>query len=247
MTPGELVDLYKVSQVAEHLVVRSANFLKIGDHLGTKTMCIKSYVHLLLYHAFRLHQPRVYVDLKLTAGKERHVFAARAYQAGALKLVPYSSNILHVVVGGAEKRVSQPHIQLKLRTRMSVTTYTIVFAAAPAPKPDKSIHPLGKELIVPYWLVRSTGVKEQANMHYSTMKWTMSFSAGKEESFDEAVVVPILENSRVLKEGDELFVYKEPASLALAPLPEAAPSGSKRAKATVGKRLYQPKKKAMKR
>ena len=128
-----------------------------------------------------------------------------------------------------------------------MTTYTIVFAAPPAPKPDKSIHPLGKELIVPYWLVRSTGVKEQANMHYSTMKCTMSFSAGKEGPLDQAIVVPILENSRVLNPCDELFVYKEPASLAIVPLPEAAPSGSKRARATVGKRLYQPKKKAMKR
>ena len=191
------------------------------------------------------------VDLKLTAGKERHLVAADKYQVGTLKLVPYSSNILHVVVEGAEKRVSQPHIQLKLR--MSMTTYTIVFAAAPTPKPDKSIHPLGKELIVPYWLGRPTCSREQANMHYSSMKCTLSLTTGKEDSADEAIVVPIMQNSRTLEEGDELFVYKEEIgakteSLAPAPKPAArAPSGSKRVGSTVGKWPNQPKKKAMKR
>ena len=90
-------------------------------------------------------------------------------------------------------------------------------------------------------------------MHYSTMKCTMSFSAGKEESSDEAIVVPIMQNSRTLEEGDELFVYKEEIgakaeSLAPAPTPAArAPPRSKRVGSTVGTRLNQPKKKAMKR
>ena len=202
---------------------------------------------LVLCQTFRLHQPSVSVDLKLTAGKERHVFAADKYQAGTLKLVPYSSNIAQVAVKGTEKRTPGQHIQLTLKT------YTVVVVAASAPKPDKSMHPLGHELIVPYWLVRPTCSREQANMHYSSMKCTLSLATGKEDSADEAIVVAIMQNSRVLKEGDELFVHKEEIgakaeSLAPAPTPAArAPPRSKRVGSTVGTRLNQPKKKAMKR
>ena len=177
------------------------------------------------------------VDLKLTAGKERHVFAADKYQVGTLKLVPFSLNIGKIAVEETEKRVPQQHIKLKLRVG---TVYTVVVAAASTPKPDKSANPLKKELIVPYWLVRSTGDKEKANMHHSTMT-------------EEAVMIPILQNSRVLQEGDELFVHKEEIeakteSLAPAPKPAArAPPRSKRVGSTVGTRLNQPKKKAMKR
>ena len=84
-------------------------FLNIEQHGEATADCLKSHAKLLLFHAFRLHQPSVSVDLKLTAGKERHVFAADKYQAGTLKLVPYSSNILHVVVEGAEN-VYRSHI-----------------------------------------------------------------------------------------------------------------------------------------
>ena len=140
--------------------------------------------------------------------------------------------------------------------RVKGTVYAVVVAAASAPRPDKSADPLKKELIVPYWLVRTTGDKEKANMYYSTMKCTMSIAAGKEESAEDAVMIPILQNSRVLNEGDELFTNKEAIeppkeSLAPAPKQEAAPSASKRLYSgrgpQSGKLLDQPKKKARKR
>ena len=40
----------------------------------------------------------------------------------------------------------------------------VTIAAASALRPDKSSKPLSKNIIVPYWLVRSTSDKEKANM-----------------------------------------------------------------------------------
>ena len=132
-----------------------------------------------------------------------------------------------------------------------VHTYIITIAAPPPPKPDKSATPLRKDLIVPYWLVRTTSDKDKANMKDGTLKSTTTIGIGNEEWAEEAIIIPVLVNSKVLEEGDELLVYKEDGknkaeSLAPAPKPEAAPSGSKRVMPTAVKRLNQPKKKARK-
>ena len=88
-------------------------------------------------------------------------------------------------------------------------------------------------------------------MHPGTMKYTITVGAGKEESTEEAIMIPILQNSKLIHEGDELVMYIEkklekPETLAPAPKPEAAPS-QKRKIQTAPTRLNQPKKKAMKR
>ena len=85
--------------------------------------------------------------------------------------------------------------------------------SASYPKPDQSNKPFAKALVAPYWLVRETDDSDRANMHRSTLKCTMSFTAGKESA--AAIVIPILQNSRFVKEGDELLVYD--ADLAKAP------------------------------
>ena len=153
------------------------------------------------------------------------------------------------------------YIQLKIRQKaVGGTAYIATFSAASAPKPDKSSKPFAKELIVPYWFVRSTGDKERANMHYTTMKCTVAITAGKEEANDEHVLIPILQNLKPLKEGDELLIYHEvevktftiePAAAESAPKPHApatSQSPKKRAAVIAPKRLHQPpQKKAMKR
>ena len=229
---------------------RSKQFLKLEEHTEARLEYMRSQARLVLFQTFRLYQPSASVDLKLTAGRDRHVFAAGKYQAGTLKLVPYSPHIHNVAVEGQEKRANGGHIKLLLRVKGSA--YAVVVAAASAPRPDKSANPLKKELIVPYWLVRTTGDNEKANMQLSQMKCTVSVAAGKDESAEDSIMIPILQNSKVLNEGDELMTYKEAIvppkeSLAPAPKQEAAPSASKRARPTVGKRLNQPKNKGMKR
>ena len=60
--------------------------------------------------------------------------------------------------------------------------------------------PLVKELIVPFWLVRTTADRGLANMGRSTLK------CGKESNGDK-VLIPILHNLIPLQEGDELLIY----------------------------------------
>ena len=128
------------------------------------------------------------------------------------------------------------------------------FSAAAAPKADTSNKPFAKELLVPFWLMRSTGDKDRANMAQSTLKCTTSIAAGKEEHKGDAVFLPTLQNTKVLKEGDELLTYdgdlvKPAHTIEPAPAPEAAASTKKRLDQPVRKRAaasQPPMKKAMK-
>ena len=75
-------------------------------------------------------------------------------------------------------------------------------------------------------------------------------SQAAEDAAKEAAMIPIMQNTKELQEGDELVVYKEESlrrqTLAPASTPNAAPSAKKRAMPPAVKRLNQPKKKGMK-
>ena len=91
VTAGELVDLYKVVNEQLDIVVRSADFLKIEAHPSSVTGSIGNHAKRVLFDVFRLHQPDVFVDMKLVKGSsnDRHIFAAATNAAGCLNLVPY--------------------------------------------------------------------------------------------------------------------------------------------------------------
>ena len=76
------------------------------------------------------------------------------------------------------------------------TTFLATFAAASAPKVGTSSQPLAKELIVPFWLVRTTADRGLANMELSTLNCTGSFyTACGEEYKGDSVLIPILHNT----------------------------------------------------
>ena len=119
--------------------------------------------------------------------------------------------------------------------------FNATFSAASAPKADATTA-FAKELIVPFWLVRSTGDKDRANMHRSTLVCKMSIAAGKEEGVCDPVPVPILQNTKVLQEGDELLVYDSGLVTPKFSLePQVQPTQKM---AAPPKRLHQPPKKA---
>ena len=76
------------------------------------------------------------------------------------------------------------------------------------PDQDKLTRVFTNSLIVPHWLVRNTGDTDRGNMQQSTLKCMSSFTAGR-EAVQNPIVIPILQNSRALAEGDELLVYRE--------------------------------------
>ena len=253
VTAGELVDLYKIVKVEPDILVRNADLLKIEAHTAAMADAIGSHARQVLFHAFRLHQPHACVDMKFIKGKDRHVFAAAKYPTGGLKLVSYSSNLINVAVEGKEQFSSafSSYIQLKIRVKEIGSVFAATFSAASGPK----AHPttaFAKELIVPFWLVRSTGDKDRANMIRSAFVCKMSMAAGKEETTCDPVSVPILQNTRPLKEGEELLTYddilvKAHSMEPIVPeVPAAAQSPKKRAAVSAPKRRNQPKKKAMK-
>ena len=150
--------------------------------------------------------------MKLSAGREKHIFAADKYPTGHLKLVPHSQTISIAADGGRAKS------QTTARVTIGGETFTVALSAGSLPKPSQSGKPFAKAFVVPYWLVRETDDSDRGNMHRSTLKCTMSFTAGKESTAEDAIIIPILQNSRAVKEGEELLVYngdlvKAPASI----------------------------------
>ena len=97
----QLVDLFRLVEVRYDIVARSADFKKLEEHPDAKQDLIRSTARGVLGDIFRLHQPNVHVDLKLTA-KGKHVFAAQNYAKGGLKNVPYSQNIFSAAAKGTK-------------------------------------------------------------------------------------------------------------------------------------------------
>ena len=93
--------------------------------------CISTHARQVLFHTFRLYQPRTHVELRFIKGKERHVFAAAKYPTGGLKLVSYSGNLHNVAAQGKEKVPSGAHIQFNIRMKECTgNVFTATFSAA---------------------------------------------------------------------------------------------------------------------
>ena len=234
-------------------MVRNKDFLKFEHHTASVSQFITSKAKAVLSSAFWLYQPYANVDIKQKAGKHMHDFAAADCAPGTVKLIPYSSSVSHTNREGENnnKYPNGAHVKLTLQMKSGGGKYEVVFSAASAPKADKSVaKPFAKELLVPYWMVQSTNNKEAANMQESklTLHMTLATDNEDEPSIDEFVKIPILTNTKPVQVGDELIVYKGPASVTPQTLPPAAPpraAAPKKRVAPVAKRLHQPKKKAM--
>ena len=90
------------------------------------------------------------IDFKLTAGRDRHIYAAAKFFSGQLKLVPYSTNLFNVVEEGKEtpKTPSGVHVRLTVKVAGSAP-HIVTMSAATAAKPDKSSKPFEKKFAKP--------------------------------------------------------------------------------------------------
>ena len=167
VSPGELADLYMPCKVAEDIVLRNPEFVKIEANSELIHDCVKAHAKMLLFHAFRLHQPHVNVDMKTTASKVKHIFAGEKYQTGQLKLVPYSPSIFNAAVEGKEKTPNSQFIQIKIRLTKD---FTVTFGPSPI---GTSYTQAKKQLVVPYWLLGATGDKDRANMQPATLNLSL--------------------------------------------------------------------------
>ena len=126
------------------------------------------------------------------------------------------------------------------------SVFTIIFSPASGPKADPTTG-FAKELIVPFWMGRSTGDKDRANMHRSTVVYKTSMTTGKEEGTCDPVLVQILQNTRPLKEGEELLTYNgdlEAATHSMEPqVPAITQSPNKKRTAASAPAAAQPSKK----
>ena len=108
---------------------------------------------------------------------------------------------------GKDRKPNNAYVQLRIRSQKE--TFVVTFSPVNF-KPDvQKPRDNEKQLIVPYWLVRATGDKDRANMAMSTIKCTMNCQVGKHEAAEESVSIPILQNTKCIKENEELLVFNE--------------------------------------
>ena len=125
-----------------------------------------------------------------------------------MKLVPFS-NFVTVAVEGKVK--SKPTcVEVKLLGPKGVK-YVAAVSPMTIGKIDRAHKkPLKDAAVAPYWLVRRTLDKTLANMQKVTMTCKLTTEAGDEE-MSHRVSLPIFQNIKALKGGDELLLYVEPS------------------------------------
>ena len=96
-------------------------------------------------------------------------------------------------------------------------TYVAAVQSVGIGKIDRSNKkPLGDQLVASYCVVRPVQDKSMANMRKSTMTCTMTVEAG-DEAAPHRVTLPILQNVKALKKGDELVLFHEPVPKSITP------------------------------
>ena len=206
MTRQELVDRYKAVQVVhKDFIARSADFPNIEEMSAHTSAYIRCQSKALLYETFRLRQPFVHVGFKVDAAKLDllHVVALGYNQVGNLKLVPYSQNAFCAVNVADFKRTSFcndgcdgwisclvnrkfSYVKMKLGRK---DTYICRFFPELAPELGITSKPFEKQVIVPYWHVRTTADRALANMHFVPLKVSLSIYAEMEDLLN-VVTIP---------------------------------------------------------
>ena len=206
-TVGKLVDLYTKIKYVEDIVVRAGDIHPFARFADEVAELIKMNVRTLLADAFRVHQPKARVDVKIKGNDQTLVFAGGNHPVGQLKLVPFPKAV-NVAVEGKGKQ-SNVGIEIKVLGPDGVT-YVATVQSMGIGKFDRSkTKPLEKTLVAPYWLIRCVQDKNMANMRKATIACIMTTVAG-DETTSQRVTLPILQNVKALEEGDELVLFVEP-------------------------------------
>ena len=202
-TVGELVDLYKTTTFVEDILVRVADIPAIETYADVVADPIKASVTRYLHDAFRMHQSRARIDLKIKGNDTKLIFASGDYKVGQLKLMPLSKTVTVAVEGKGKNHLGATAVEMKFRGPKGVTYVAAVQKMDIVRINRINKQPFGDAMVAPYWLVRSVQDKNMANMRKSTLTCTMTIVAGDEEA-PHRVTLPIMQNIKALKGGDEL-------------------------------------------
>ena len=125
-----------------------------------------------------------------------------------MKLVPFSKSVTVAVEGKAKSNSSS--VEIKVHGPKGVT-YVVAVHQMGIGKIDRTKKmPLTEfQIAAAYWLVRPVQDKSMTNMRKSTMTCTLTVAAG-DETAPHRVIIPILQNVKAVKKGDELVLFTEP-------------------------------------
>jgi hypothetical protein len=118
--------------------------------------------------------------LRLVLKPSRSVFAESAYNVGKLTLVPETTKVVF-----DDRSTSALKGVAGGKDFYLLPTFTETFAA-------------------PAWIVKPTADADVANMKASTRKVTVAVESG-----ETVALIPVVTNSKKIKVGDELFVFRE--------------------------------------
>ena len=115
---------------------------------------IKSSIRKYWFDAFRLHQSKARIDLKIKGNDTKLIFASGDYKVGQLKLVPFSKAVTVAVEGKGKNSWGDKAVEMKIVGPKGVT-YVAVVQRMEIGKIDRiNKKPLADAIVAPHWLVR---------------------------------------------------------------------------------------------
>lgn len=137
--------------------------------------------------------------LRVQVKPVRSVFADDNYGPNKLLLVPETTKVASPAADG-----QPPKGGLECN---------IVYSQEPGEKKSLYLLPsFGDTFVVPAWAVRFTEHEQEANVSIVKKSVTITFACKKEKCCSVDVVMPVLSNPKRVKKGEELFIFREPAT-----------------------------------
>ena len=128
--------------------------------------------------------------------------------------MPFSNAVTVAVEGKRQRR--DLGVEIKVHGPKGVTCVGVVNSMGIGKIDRSNKKPFGDQLVASYWLVRPVQDKNMPNMRKSTMTCTMTVEVW-DEAAPHRVTLPILQNVKALKKGDELVRFHEPAPKSIMP------------------------------
>ena len=195
---NELIENFAISKAAAEFFIDWTNHRPSNIDCNIEHVA-KLSVQLAVHHLANITPVPV---VKLQTKPSKSVYSDIAHQPGKLVLVPETTRIT-CQSGSAQPPNGGLQCEVPEHMKTNGQTYWLM--------PQYS-----EKYAVPAWIVRTTEDDSAANIEVQQRQIYVSASSSKgagskgKGNQSSCFTIPVLTNSKAVKKGDELFIYKEP-------------------------------------
>ena len=194
---GHLLHVFMIKQVEKIEVFDPKSYPDPSDHYELMADIAKGQIKQALRSLFKASSESKLKMMK--KGRDFHVVSTQEFQKGECVIVPLSTQVLI-----SKKQLTANNLIYlgNLFTVKKDNAYAYIKSMAQmtcSKEPDA--------FRAQYWVVTSTHDSKLANAHFAKKSATISVTIGGKGE-DKVIDVPIIENSKPVKVGDEIIIYK---------------------------------------